>query len=181
MKPDSAATAAIGFVALQYYTAETVPSCGSPSVRPFGQENKFGALLELPAGCEVPLLSPVNSPIVAGLPRGAFHGCCGLPRDRNRCRMSPQQPDPTLHPPAPSGSRRFYVSIRRFSLGSRFDESKAAQKESTRLNRNPGCPKITERSPAKPAWAGGRSLWLDAQGVVGCVAPCWSAPAVPVN
>ena len=47
--------------------------------------------------------------------------------------------------------------------------------------RIPGCSRMAECSPAKPAWAVGGSLWPDAQGVVGCVAPCWSAPEVPVS
>jgi len=38
VRPDRAATAAIGFVALQYYTADAVPSCGGPSVCPISQE-----------------------------------------------------------------------------------------------------------------------------------------------
>ena len=40
---------------------------------------------------------PAKSPINAGLLPAFARGCCGLPRGRNRRRMSPQQTDPLLH------------------------------------------------------------------------------------
>src|SRR5215472_2803009 len=87
--------AAIGFFALQHYTPEPGLSCGAGTG---GSKRKFWSGDGNPRRV-VGFLStrPVKSPIDAGFLPAFPRGCCGLPRGRNRRRMSPQQTDPLLH------------------------------------------------------------------------------------
>jgi hypothetical protein len=87
--------AALGFFALQHYTSKLGLSCGVGAGRP---KRKFWSGDGNPnwvVGFH--LVRPAKSPIDAGLLPAFPRGCCGLPRGRNRRRMSPQQTDPLLH------------------------------------------------------------------------------------